>query len=75
VSQAEVSKRAPRKQVPRPLLIDPNQRYSLAETNAALCQSHVKTFADIKRGKLKTILDGRRRYVLGAEIIRRSSGT
>jgi hypothetical protein len=64
--------RKKRRKVPRPLLIDPNQRYTLAETHAALGQSHMKTFADIKRGNLKTILDGRRRYVLGSEIIRRS---
>ena len=61
--------------VPRPAVIDPNQRYTLAETHAALGQSHSKTFADIKAGRLKTILDGRRRYVPGSEIIRRSKGT
>lgn len=71
--QAISTTRAPRRRVPRPVLIDPNQRYTLAETHAALGQSHMKTFADIKRGNLKTILDGRRRYVLGSEIIRRSS--
>lgn len=60
------------KRVPRPAVIDPNQRYSLAETHAALGQSHSKTFQDIKLGKLKTIQDGRRRYVLGSELIRRA---
>ena len=33
----------------------------LAETHAALGQSHAKTFEDIKLGRLKTIKDGRRR--------------
>jgi hypothetical protein len=61
----------PFKKVPRPTSIDPNQRYTLFETHAALGQSHSKTFEDIKTGKLKTIRDGRRRYVLGAELIRR----
>jgi hypothetical protein len=61
--------------VPRPAVIDPNQRYTLRETHAALGQSHSKTFADIKAGRLKTILDGRRRYVPGSEIIRRSKGS
>lgn len=60
------------KRVPRPAVIDPNQRYSLAETHAVLGQSHSKTFQDIRLGKLKTIRDGRRRYVLGSELIRRS---
>jgi hypothetical protein len=64
------SKRAGIKRVPRPAVIDPNQRYSLAETHAALGQS--KTYQDIKRGTLQTIKDGRRRYVLGSELIRRS---
>ena len=64
--------RAGIKRVPRPTVIDPNQRYSLAETHAALGQSHAKTFQDIKRGALQTIKDGRRRYVLGSELIRRS---
>jgi hypothetical protein len=64
--------RAAPKRVPRPLLIDPNQRYTLAETHAVLGHSHVKTFQEIKRGTLQTIKDGRRRYVLGSELIRRS---
>jgi hypothetical protein len=66
------SKRAGIKRVPRPAVIDPNQRYSLAEAHAALAQSHVKTYQDIKRGTLQTIKDGRRCYVLGSELIRRS---
>jgi hypothetical protein len=49
------SKRAGIKRVPRPTVIDPNQRYSLAKTHAALAQSHVKTYQDIKRGTLQTI--------------------
>ena len=64
--------RAGIKRVPRPAVIDPNQRYSLAETHAALGQSHAKTFQDIKRGTLQTVRDGRRRYVLGSELIRRA---
>jgi hypothetical protein len=70
--ESKNSKRAGIKRVPRPAVIDPNQRYSLAETHAALGQSHVKTYQDIKRGTLQTIKDGRRRYVLGSELIRRS---
>ncbi len=44
--------RAKLKRVPLPAVIDPNQRYSLAETHAALSQSHAKTFQDIKLGRL-----------------------
>ena len=69
---SESTSRARLKRVPRPAVIDPNQRYSLAETHAALSQSHAKTFQDIKLGRLKTIKDGRRRYVLGSELIRRA---
>jgi hypothetical protein len=59
------------KKVPRPAFIDANQRYTMAEVHAALGQSHTKTFQDIKRGKLATVKDGRRRYVIGSELIRR----
>jgi hypothetical protein len=71
MTEAKIPQRAGIKRVPRPSVIDPNQRYTLAETHAVLGQSHVKTFRDIKRGVLQTIKDGRRRYVLGSELIRR----
>jgi hypothetical protein len=63
----------PSKKVPPPALIDPRQRYSLAETNAILRQSPAKTFDDIKRRKLNVFKDGSRTYVTGAELIRRSA--
>jgi hypothetical protein len=63
--------RARFKHVPRSAVIDPHQRYSLAETHAALGQSHAKTFQGIKLGSLKTNRDGRPRYVLRSELIRR----
>jgi hypothetical protein len=72
MNESTKPQRAALKRVPRPLLIDPNQRYTLAETHAALGHSHVKTFQEIKQGRLQTIKDGRRRYVLGSELIRRS---
>jgi len=71
MTERKIPQRAGIKRVPRPAVIDPNQRYTLAETHAVLGQSHVKTFRDIKRGVLQTIKDGRRRYVLGSELIRR----
>lgn len=72
MNDSPMTPRAPLKRVPRPAIIDPNQRYTMAEVHAALGQSHSKTFQDIKRGRLKTIQDGRRRYVLGSELIRRA---
>jgi hypothetical protein len=60
------------KNAPVPAVIDPNQRWTLAEANAILRQSPAKTFADIKAGKLRVIKDGRRTYVPGSELIRRS---
>ena len=67
---SEQRKRAGVKRVPRPAIIDPNQRYSLVETDAALGQCHATTYKQIRDGKLATISSGNRRYVLGAEIIR-----
>jgi hypothetical protein len=55
-----------------PALIDPNQRYSLAESFALLRVSPAKGFADIKAGKLRVIRDGRRTYAPGSELIRLS---
>jgi hypothetical protein len=72
---SERTSRASLKRVPRPAVIDPNQRYSLAETHAALSQPQAKTFQDVKLGRLKTINDGRRRYVLGSELIRRAQSS
>ena len=57
----------------RPALIDPNQRYTIPETNALLRQSNAKTYIDIRQGRLRVLKDGARTYVLGAEIIRRSA--
>jgi hypothetical protein len=59
MTESDKPRRAGIKRVPRPQLLDPNQRYTLAETHAVLGQSHVKTFRDIKRGVLQTIKDGR----------------
>jgi len=55
-----------------PVLIDPNQRYSIPEANAILRQSRAKTYLDIGAGKLHVVKDGARRYIHGTELIRRS---
>ena len=52
--------------------LDPQQRYTIEETNRYLRQSRAKTYKDISSGLLKVIKDGRRTYISGAEIISRS---
>lgn len=54
----------------RPAVIDPNQAYDIPETAAALGQSIPKTWNDVGSGKLPSFTRGKRRFVLGAEIIR-----
>jgi hypothetical protein len=53
--------------------LDARQRYTIPETNAFLRQSRAKTYQDISSGSLAVIRDGRRVYIPGSEIIRRSS--
>jgi len=60
------------KKPPVPAQLDANQRYSLAESWEILRQSPAKTFDDIKKGKLRVFKDGKRTYVPGYELIRRS---
>ena len=52
--------------------LDPNQRYAVEEAAAYLRQSRAKTFNDIRDGKLASLKDGRRTYVPGWAIVRRS---
>ena len=56
-----------------PLIVDANQRYTLMEAVPLLRQSFSKTYDDINSGALRVIKDGRRTYVPGSEIIRRST--
>lgn len=53
--------------------VDPNQRYGIDEANAYLRQSRAKTYNDIAAGALKVIKDGKRTYIPGSEIVRRST--
>lgn len=53
--------------------IDPNQRYPLDESNLYLRQSRAKTYKDITAGLIKVIKDGKRVYIPGSELIRRST--
>jgi hypothetical protein len=63
----------PRKIVPPPGPIDPNRRYSICIANELLSQSNSKTYEDIAAGRLKVIKDGKRTYIPGSEIVRRST--
>jgi hypothetical protein len=59
----------------RPALppLDPAQRYSIEEAILYLRSSRKTLFNDIKQGRLATIREGKRRYVPGTEIVRRSA--
>lgn len=52
---------------------DERQRYTLEEAVAYLRQSRSKLYCDIAAGRVTVIKDGRRTYIPGAEIIRRST--
>ena len=58
----------------RPVLpaLDANQRYSIEETILYLRSSRKTLFDDIREGRLATIKEGKRRFVPGSEIARRS---
>ena len=59
---------------PRPVLppLDAAQRYSIEETILYLRSSRKTVFEDIRAGRLATIKEGKRRFVPGSEIARRS---
>lgn len=53
--------------------LDPLQRYSIDEAVRYLRVSKPTLYADIHARKITTIKDGKRRYVPGSEIVRRSA--
>jgi len=61
----------------RPALapLDQAQRYSIEETILYLRSSRKTVFDDIRHGRLVTIKEGKRRFVPGSEIARRSRVT
>jgi hypothetical protein len=60
---------------PRPALapLDERQRYSIPEGIAYLRSSRKSFYDDVKAGRIRLIKDGRRSYVHGSELIRRSA--
>lgn len=61
----------------RPALapIDPNQRYTPEEAAAYLRSSRWSVYLDFRTKRLSFFKDGKRTYVMGAELIRRSAPT
>lgn len=62
--------RANERRAARPPIIDPDQLYDVHETAAARGRSVSATWADIRAGKIQSVMASGRRLVLGAEIIR-----
>lgn len=54
-------------------LLDTNRRYPIGEAERYLGISHQSVYNLIASGKLKTIKEGRRRFVPGAELARLSA--
>jgi len=52
--------------------LDEKQRYTIPEANAYLRQSRATTYQQINAGTLASIKDGKRRYVPGWAIAKRS---
>lgn len=59
-----------------PVVVDRNQRYSLAEAAATLRQSLAQLYRDMaaEPPRLNVVREGRRTYVRGDELIRRATG-
>lgn len=74
VKAKKPAKTAPgERKVAPPAFIDPRQRYDINEAAAALRQCRATLYKAIRKGLLRTIRDGKRRYVPGTEIIRHST--
>jgi hypothetical protein len=57
---------------PAPIVFDERLRFTIPETSQLLKQSVPQTYLDLKAGKLHAFKDGRRTYINGSEIARRS---
>lgn len=68
---AEKSAQAAFRAVP----VDPAQRYTVPEAIAYLRLSRKGFYDDVKAGRIKLVKDGRRSYVHGSELIRRSAAS
>jgi excisionase family DNA binding protein len=63
--------------MPRPISplapLDPLQRYSVDEATRYLRVSRPTLYEQIHSGQIATIKDGKRRYIPGSELVRKSS--
>lgn len=55
------------------VVFDERLRYTIPEASLLLRQSRAKTYIDIRNGNLRVIRDGKRVYIPGSEIVRRST--
>ena len=55
-----------------PVVIDRRQRYSILEACALLRLSRSWVFKEIRAGRIETFKEGRRTYISGATLIKRS---
>jgi excisionase family DNA binding protein len=68
-----IPKTPPRKARPALPPVDSGQRYSPEEAADYLRSSRWSVFKDLKEGRLRAIREGRRTFIPGTEIIRRST--
>jgi hypothetical protein len=52
--------------------LDPQQRYSVEEAILYLRSSRKTFFDDVRLGRIGTIKEGKRRFIPGTELVRRS---
>jgi excisionase family DNA binding protein len=53
-------------------VLDEKQRYTVTETAAYLRISRARLYEHIASGEIRTLMDGRRRFIPGSEIAARS---
>ena len=68
-----IPKTPPRKVRPALPQVDSRQRYTPEEAADYLRSSRWSVFKDLKEGRLRAIREGRRTFIPGTEIIRRST--
>jgi excisionase family DNA binding protein len=62
----------PRRTTPPLPVLDERQRYDVDEAARLLRLSRAQIYVDMREGNLRFIKDGRRSFIPGSEIIRRS---
>jgi hypothetical protein len=73
MTSLEIPKTPPRKERKPLPPVDAGQRYTPEETAPYLRSSRWSVFKDLREGRLRAIREGRRVFIPGSEIIRRST--